>query len=89
MLGIGEDEYRDIAALCNIARISGMGSIAARIFVDAGYKSVLNIAHGNADTMLRDTCAVNATKQYYGGVLSTSDMHFVIEYVQMMCRLMQ
>lgn len=88
-LGIGEAEYLDIRALCDIARISGMGGIASRIFVDAGYKSVEDIEHGDAATMHRDTCTVNATKAYYSGVLSARDMQFVINYAQMMRRLSQ
>lgn len=82
-LGINAHEYQDLRALCDIARISGMGGIAARIFADAGYKSVEDIANADAQKMLDDTCTVNSEKRYYGGVLSVSDMQFCIDYAKM------
>lgn len=83
LLGIDESEFQDIRALCDIARISGMGGIAARIFADAGYKSVEDIANADAQKMLKDTCTINSQKRYYAGVLSASDMQFCIDYAKM------
>jgi uncharacterized protein DUF4332 len=82
-MGIGAEAYRDIRALCDIARISGMGGIAARILVDAGYRSVEDVQSAEAKTMHTATCTVNDEKAYYGGVLSVKDMQYCIDYATM------
>jgi len=86
-LGICAAEYEDIHALCDVVRISGMGAVAARIFVDAGQKTVEAIAEANAQTLWEATCAVNDEKAYYGGVLSVKDMQFCIDYASMILQL--
>ena len=44
-MGITADELQEINSLCNLVRINGIGSAAARTIYEGGYKSVAEIAH--------------------------------------------
>ena len=59
--------------------MNGIGAIAARLFFDAGYHSVSDIASGNAAEMKDKIHQVNAKKSLYKANLGEKDMQFCID----------
>lgn len=82
-LSISEDKAQELYCLCNLVRINGVGAIAAKSFFDAGYKSVQDIAHTNAEEMLARVSNVNQIKHYYKTKLGTKDMQFCIDFAKL------
>jgi len=67
---------------CDLVRINGVGAVAAKSFLDAGYKSISDIANTNSDEMLVGVSAVNDIKHYYKAKLDTKDMQFCIDFAR-------
>lgn len=70
--------------LCGLVRINGIGALAAKIFLEAGYASADDIASGNAKDMVEKINAVNSAKHYYDGNLGLKDMTFCITHATML-----
>lgn len=73
-------------ALSDLVRINGVGPLAAMIFVECGYPSVASIARADALVLLKQVNIVNGRKQYYKGNLGEKDMHFCIDYAQLLVK---
>ena len=82
-----DDPGGDLYALCDLSRINGVGPGAARMFLDAGYRSAADIAAADAEGMLRRIEADNAAHRYYRGTLGLKDMQFCIRLAGLLHRL--
>jgi hypothetical protein len=81
--GISEEEINELLCLCNLVRINGVGSIAAKIMYESGYKSVVEVARANAAVLLGRISDVNSSKQYYKAKLGEKDMQFTIDFANL------
>lgn len=77
-------ENDELFSLCDLVRINGIGPIAARVFYEAGYRSVLDVANANAGILLEKVSEVNDEKQYYKMKLGIQDMQFCIDFAQLL-----
>ena len=82
-------EYRqaesdELFCLCNLVRINGVGSAAARTFYEAGYRSVADVARADAATMLEKVSAINERERYYNARLGQKDMQFCIDFAALL-----
>lgn len=78
-------QAEELFAQCDLVRINGIGPLAARIFVAAGYGSCRAVADANASVMLERLLAANAEGAFYAGSLgSARDMQFCIDSARMM-----
>lgn len=80
------DHAGELFSLCDLARINGVGAVAARAFFEAGFTSVEAVANANAADMLRRVSAINAEKQYYKANLGEKDMQFCIDFAKLLIR---
>jgi hypothetical protein len=70
--------------LCDLVRINGVGSIAAKAFYEAGYQSVSDIARADAPMILEKVSAVNEIRHYYKAKLGLKDMQFCIDFAALL-----
>jgi hypothetical protein len=70
--------------LCGLVRVNGIGPLAAKIFLEAGYANVEDIAAANAEDMVGKINDINSLKKYYNGQLGIKDMRFCIVHAQML-----
>jgi hypothetical protein len=76
----------ELFCLCDLARINGVGAVAARAFYEAGYRSVADIAAASAAEMLARVSAANAEHGYYQAKLGEKDMQFCIDFARLIER---
>lgn len=76
----------ELRALCELVRINGVGGIAARMFYEAGFASVTDVADADATAMLAAVTQINETKHYYGAKLGKKDMQFCIDFANLLIR---
>ncbi len=69
-----------IFSLCDLVRINGVGAIAAKVFYEAGYRSVSDVAGADAALMLEKVSKVNEAMHYYQARLGLKDMQFCIDF---------
>lgn len=74
----------ELDALCDLARVNGIGAVAARVFYEAGYHSARDVAGAKAEEMLSRIDAINAKKQYYRARLTVKDMQFCIDFARLL-----
>ena len=86
-LKLGIETANEIYCLCDLCRINGIGPAAARIFFEAGYKSMRDVAAVRAPKLLDDITRVNDERRYYGAGLGLKDMQFCIDYAKLMLSL--
>ena len=55
----GCPQSEELASLCDMVRINGVGALAAKTFYEAGYRSVADVASADAPAMLRRITAVD------------------------------
>jgi hypothetical protein len=82
----GPDESDELFCLCDLVRINGVGAVAAKVFYEAGYKSIMDIAHADAAVMLERVSNINKAKQYYKANLGIKDMQFCIDFAIFLIR---
>ena len=82
----GASEPSEMFSLCDLARINGVGAVAARAFFEAGFASVEAVANANPADMLQRVARVNAEKQYYKANLGEKDMQFCIDFARLLVR---
>lgn len=75
-----QDLTDELFCLCDLVRINGVGSIAAKAIYEAGYRSVSNVAAADAAVMLEKVTVVNEAKCYYKAKLGQKDMQFCIDF---------
>lgn len=76
----------ELLCLCDLVRINGVGTVAAKAFYEAGYKSVLDVARADAAIMLEKVTVVNEKQQYYKAKLGQKDMQFCIDFALLLER---
>lgn len=82
-LALSMSEIEKLCCLSNLVRINGVGAIAARSFLEAGYKCVPSIAETTAEEMLARLTEVNNQKHYYKNPLGLKDMQYCIDYAKL------
>jgi hypothetical protein len=63
-----------------------VGAMAAKIFYEAGYKSVIDIANADAAVMLKKVLTINKVKKYYKVNLGLKDIQFCINFAILLIR---
>lgn len=74
----------ELISLCTLVRINGVGAIAAKVFFEAGYKSLSDIINANPQEMLKKISDINSVKKYYKATLGVKDMQFCIDFAKVM-----
>jgi hypothetical protein len=78
--GIPESRLREIFALCDLSRITGVGGFYARIIYEAGIRSVYDFAATDATTHNRHYREVLEKRGYPVKKLSEDDLQYCIDY---------
>lgn len=79
-----QDLSDELFCLCDLVRINGVGPIAARVFYEAGYRSVTDVAGADAAVLLAKITEVNEVKCYYKAKLGLKDMQFCINFASLL-----
>lgn len=82
----GRNDSEELYCLCDLVRINGVGAVAAKVFYEAGYKSVPDVAYADAAVMLERVTNINKAKNYYKANLGIKDMQFCIDFVSLLIR---
>jgi len=77
-------ESDELFCLCNLVRINGVGPTAAKTFYEAGYRSAVDVAEADAETMLVKVSAINERQHYYKAKLGQKDMQFCIDFAALL-----
>ena len=75
-----QEKSDELYCLCDLVRINGVGAVAAKVFYEAGYNSVFDVANADAVDMLKKVSEVNKAKQYYKAKLGLKDMQFCMDF---------
>jgi hypothetical protein len=86
LLEVSLQVVEDLWALSNLVRLNGVGALAARTFLDAGYRSVADVANARAGEMLAKVTQVNETRHYYSAKLGQKDIQFCIDFAKTLRR---
>ena len=70
----------ELFCLCDLVRINGVGTLAARAFYEAGYQYALKISEADPLEMLNKVSEVNEIHHYYKARLGIKDMQFCIDF---------
>jgi hypothetical protein len=77
----------ELFCLCDLVRINGVGPLAAKVFYEAGYRSVSEVARAHASEMLEKVSEVNSAQNYYKAKLGQKDMQFCIDFAELLIRM--
>ncbi len=84
---LGKQDSDRLYHLCGLVRINGIGALAARMFFEAGYVSVADVALGSPEDMANRVNALNDEKHYYDGQpLGVKDMTFCIVHAKFLLK---
>ena len=86
IISVPPDTAKDLFAQCDLLRISGIGPLAAKMFIEAGYDSVGKVSQADDKAMLDAISRINANGQYYTGTLGLKDMQFCIENAKFLAK---
>ena len=76
----------ELFCLCDLVRINGVGAVAAKSLLEAGYQNVAEVAGADANIMLERMSKVNGLKGYYKAKLGVKDMQFCIEFASLLIK---
>jgi hypothetical protein len=85
--GIPESRLREIFALCDLSRITGVGSFYARIIYEAGIRSVYDFATTDTTTHNKHYRKVLEKRGYPVKKLSEDDLQYCIDYATILTQL--
>ena len=85
--GIPESRLREIFALCDLSRITGVGGFYARIIYEAGLRSVYDFAATDATTHNKHYIEVLEKRGYPVKKLSDEDLQYCIDYATLLTQL--
>ena len=74
----------ELFCLCDLVRINGVGTLAARAFYEAAYQSALDISEADPQEMLEKVSEVNEIHRYYKARLGIKDMQFCIDFARLL-----
>ncbi|MEX1307993.1 MAG: DUF4332 domain-containing protein [Eubacteriales bacterium] len=77
---------KELTCLCDLTRINGVGAVAARLFYDAGFRSIEDMAQADAKDILEKITTVNAENQFYKATLGLKDMQFCIDAASLLIK---
>ena len=86
LAGIPEGQAREVCALCDLIRINGVGKVFAHILVDAGYRSVQDIAEENAAHLRDNVNWISANPKYGIEPLGEKDAQYCIDYAALLLK---
>jgi hypothetical protein len=81
---IGRELAEEIFLISGLTRINGLGALAAKSFLEAGYKTPQDIADATSQEMLIKLSEVNSDGKYYKAKLGLKDMQFCIDYAKLL-----
>lgn len=87
--GIPDSRLREIFTLCDLSRITGVGSFYARIIYEAGIGSVYEFAATDAATHNKHYREVLEKRNYPVKTLSDDDLQYCIDYATLLTRFNQ
>jgi hypothetical protein len=61
--------------------------LATRAFYEAGYQSVSEVARAHAAEINEKVSEVNGSAKYYKAKLGEKDMHFFIDFAELLIRM--
>ena len=77
---LASGQAQELFAQCDLVRVNGIGPLAARIFIAAGYDSCQAVADADAASLLERLAAANEEGGFYAGSLgSERDMQYCID----------
>lgn len=82
----GGEPVGRLYALCDLARVNGVGPSAAAMFYAAGCRSAADIAGADAAELLLRVGRANRGGRYYAGTLGEKDMRFCIGAAELLLR---
>jgi hypothetical protein len=85
--GIPDSRLREILALCDLSRITGVGGFYARIIYEAGLRSVCDFATTDAATHNKNYRKVLEKRGYPVKKLSEDDLQYCIDYATLLTQL--
>lgn len=77
--GIGGEAAAGLDALCDLARINGVGAATATALFAAGFRCSRSVADADAGALLQRVTAANEAYGWYQARLGLKDMRFVID----------
>jgi len=80
--GIPLARIRELHALCDLSRITGVGGVFARVVYESGIRSVREFALAQASEHHRLYRVVTDTYGYKAGSISEEDIRYCIEYAK-------
>lgn len=83
-LNAADDLYR----MCGLVRLNGVGALAARILLSAGYVRIEDVANADAKALLNDMQEVIVANGYDGVKLGEKDAKFCIDAAKRLTRLL-
>jgi hypothetical protein len=83
--GIPVERLKEILALCDLSRITGVGGVFARVVYDAGIRSTREFAKTDAPTHFRKYMEVIDTYGYAAGHFVEEDIQYCIDYAKVIC----
>lgn len=82
--GISEEAAAELGSLCDLIRINGVGPVFARVLFEAGYRSIVEIADSDAETILEKVTEINTIKKYTRVLLNRSEIQLCIDFAKLM-----
>lgn len=79
---IPSETLLDLVRMADIARAGWVGPVFLRLLFESGINSLSELAHADAETLYRETCAVNAARQYTKAGYSVKDIAACIAVAQ-------
>jgi hypothetical protein len=80
--GIPVARLKEIHALCDLSRVTGVGAVFARILYETGIHSVGEVASTGAEQLYQRCMNVIETRGYAAGHFSEGDIRYCIEYAR-------
>lgn len=82
--GIPVARLKELHALCDLSRITGVGGVFARVVYEAGIRSVREFADTDAPAHYRKYMAVIDKQGYAAGHFSEEDIRYCIDYANVL-----
>lgn len=85
--GVSDSELNELYSLCNLVRINGIGTAAARILHESGHRDIDVIAGADAGDLLNRISETNSIGHYCNAKLGLQDAQFVIDFAALLLSL--
>ena len=85
--GIPDAQAQELCILCDLARVSGVGPVFARLLMQSGIRSAAEIARSEAGNLLERFNRVNDAAHAVNVRLGLKDMQFCIDYARLLAQM--